>query len=431
MNEEVKISNNKPVKLWNKNFFLLWQGQLVSALGDILYMIALDFWILDITGSTAIMGLLSAVTMLPRMVVGPFAGVFVDKWKRRNVIVITDLIRGIVVTFVGVAGIFGFIQVWMVFLAGAISGLCSAFFGPAVSAIKPELVPESKLVKANSLTSMADSGMQIAGNAIGGIIYVAIGAPYMFFLNGISYLLSAFSEIFIKEPVTERELKTNTFKEDFMEGLKFVWNFKTLRNILLIASILNLIGASASILILPYFKATEFLGPEKYGLFMAVMPIAMLCGSSLLAVINIKKKYKFVVYAASEVISQLAMLTIFLVSNYYIMVVLAFVFQFFNVIFNTMFFTVMSLVVPGDKRGKISALMNTLSMGMMPLGSIAGGVLGQIFSIRTAIIAMFTVNLILGIVIMFIKGSKTVITYDSEDGSIDELIEKSNNGIAM
>ena len=90
-------------KLWNKNFFLLWQGQLVSVLGDVLYIMALDFWILEMTGSKSLMGLLSAVTMMPRLILGPFAGVFIDKWDRKKVIVLTDLIRGIVVTFVGIA----------------------------------------------------------------------------------------------------------------------------------------------------------------------------------------------------------------------------------------------------------------------------------------------------------------------------------------
>lgn len=178
----------KNLKLWNKNFFLLWQGQLVSVLGDVLYMLALELWILKITGSTGLMGLLGAVTMLPRIILGPFAGVFVDRWSRKNVIVITDLIRGIVITFVGVAGILGFIEVWMVFIVGVITGLCSAFFNPAVGAIKPELVPEEKLVKANSFTGLADSGMNILGSGIAGALYVAIGAPYMFLFNGLSFL---------------------------------------------------------------------------------------------------------------------------------------------------------------------------------------------------------------------------------------------------
>lgn len=127
--ESIEKSKNK---LWNKNFFLLWQGQMVSVLGDVIYIIALDFWILDMTGSTALMGLLSAITMLPRIVFGPFVGVFVDRWDSKKIIILTDFIRGIAVTFIGIAALIGFIEVWMVFLVGIVSGICSAFFNPTI-----------------------------------------------------------------------------------------------------------------------------------------------------------------------------------------------------------------------------------------------------------------------------------------------------------
>ncbi|MFR9070508.1 MAG: MFS transporter, partial [Paraclostridium sp.] len=212
-------------KLWNKNFFLLWQGQLVSVLGDVLYIMALDFWILEMTGSKSLMGLLSAITMMPRIILGPFAGVFIDKWDRKKVIVLTDLIRGIVVTFVGIAGVIGFIQVWMVFVVGIINGLCSAFFNPAINSSKPDIVPEDKLIKANSVTSLAQAGIDLIGYAAGGVLYVLIGAPYMFLFNGLSYLFSAFTEMFITIPKLKREEKEITFKEDFKIGLNFIKDF--------------------------------------------------------------------------------------------------------------------------------------------------------------------------------------------------------------
>lgn len=425
MGEKLK-DQGKNIRLWNKNFFLLWQGQLVSMLGDILYMIALDFWILDMTGSTGLMGLLSALTMLPRIVLGPFAGVFVDKWNRRNIIVLTDFIRGIVVTFVGIAGIFGFIQIWMVFIVGIISGLCSAFFGPAVNSIKPELVHESKFVKANSVTSLATSGMDMIGSAIGGVIYVAIGAPYMFLANGISYLLSAFTEIFITEPKREKKTSKVTFVEDFKEGLKFLWNFKTLRNIFLVSSLLNLFVNAAFILVLPYFKSMPFLGPEKYGLFMASIPMGMLAGSMLLSIINIKKKQKFRLCATGILICIGTLPIIFLVENFYIMIVIAFISFLFNVIFNTIFSSAIMLVVPSDKRGKVGALMNTISGGLQPVGTLIGGVIGEFMPIRVAILSLLAIDAIIAIGMVMIKGSKTLMEYDSSDGTVEELIERTN-----
>ncbi|WP_346915950.1 MFS transporter [Clostridium sp.] len=429
MGEKLKNEGEK-IKLWNKNFFLLWQGQLVSMLGDILYMIALDFWILDITGSTGLMGLLSALTMLPRIVLGPFAGVFVDKWNRRNIIVLTDFIRGIFVAFVGIAGIFGFIQVWMVFIVGIISGLCSAFFGPAVNSIKPELVHESKFVKANSVTSIATSGMDMIGSAIGGVIYVAIGAPYMFLANGISYLISAFTEIFITEPKREKKAEKITFVEDFKEGFKFLWNFKTLRNLFLLASLLNLFVNAAFILILPYFKSMPFLGPEKYGLFMASIPMGMLVGSALLSIISIKKNQKFKIYKFGALICLGILPFVVIVENFYVMIPIAFISFLFNVIFNTIFNSAIMLVVPSDKRGKIGALMNTISGGLQPIGTLVGGILGEFMPIRAAILSLLGITFIFAIALVSVRGSKALMEYESSDGTVEELIEKTN-GIAL
>jgi MFS family permease len=84
-----------PTRLWNRNFLLLWQGQIVSSLGDVTHSIALGFWILAVTGSTALMGSLMAASTVPRILVAPFAGVLVDRIDRRRLLIWMDTIRGI------------------------------------------------------------------------------------------------------------------------------------------------------------------------------------------------------------------------------------------------------------------------------------------------------------------------------------------------
>ncbi|EQB90288.1 MFS family permease [Clostridium punense] len=425
-NEQKKTKGNEKIRLWNKNFFLLWQGQLVSVFGDVIYLIALDFWILEVTGSTALMGLLSALTMVPRIVLGPFAGVFVDKWDRKKIIVLTDLIRGIFVTFVGIAGVFGFIQVWMVFVTGIISGLCSAFFNPSIASVKPDIVHESKLVQANSATSLASSSMDMIGNAIGGLLFVAIGAPYMFLFNGISYIFSAFTEVFIKVPKIERKGKEVTFKEDFKEGLKFMWGFKTLRNVFIAASAINFFANAAFILILPYFKETAFLGPEKYGFTMAAMSCSMVLGSIILSIITIKREHKFKIFYVSILVNGILFVSIAFIKSFPLLVGALFVASLGNVIFNTIFNTTMMIVVPSEKRGKVSALMGTMSMGLTPIGAVIGGVLGEILPLNIAITALF----VLAFVFMFgcvnVKGARELIEYNKDEENIEVLIARTN-----
>ena len=204
-------SFEKPKKLWNKNFFLLWQGQLVSCLGDAFYSMALGFWVLDKTGSSSIMGILMAAISLPRIIIGPFAGVIVDRFDRKKMIILGDLIRGIGILFVGYAAYKNILEVWMVILIGVICGICSAFFNPAISSVIPDLVSNDNIVKANSAQQMAVSTTSLVGSLSGGFIYSILGASVMFIFNGISYIISTVTEMFISIPKVEQKESKLTF----------------------------------------------------------------------------------------------------------------------------------------------------------------------------------------------------------------------------
>ncbi len=410
-------------KLWNKNFFLLWQGQLVSMLGDAIYIMALNFWVLDMTGSTAMMGLLSALTMLPRVLVGPFAGVFVDRLDRKKIIVFTDFIRGIFVTFIGIAAIGGFIQVWMVFVVGIIDGLCAAFFDPAASSVKPDIVPEDKLMNANSVTSLAQSGMNMLGSAVGGILYIAIGAPYMFLFNGISYIFSGITELFISVPKVKRKNIEITFFEDFKDGLMFLKDFRILRNSLICASLMNFFANSAFILMVPYFKEMPFLGIEKYGFAMTMFSLGTLVGSVILSITTIKKEYKFKLFIISSIGNLTLFLGFMITNNYYLMLLFIFLALVCNVFLNTMISTSMMSVLPGEMRGKILAINSTISLGLIPIGQCLGGVLGEFLPIRIVMISLLSCGFISGIFFIKVRHLNKFIEYDSSVDSLEKLIK--------
>ncbi len=409
-------------KLWNKNFFLLWQGQMVSVLGDVIYIIALDFWILDMTGSTALMGILSAITMLPRIVFGPFAGVFVDKWDRKKIIILTDLIRGIAVTFIGIAALIGFIQVWMVFIVGIVSGICSAFFNPTIMSATPDIVNESKLVKANSVTGLARSGMDMIGNAIGGVLYVTIGAPCMFLFNGISYLFSAFTEIFISIPKIKPKPSKVTFVEDFKDGIKFIKNITVLKKVFISSAFMNFFINSAFILLVPYFKETPFLGITRYGFAMTALALGGVVGSILLSIITLEKRYKYKLFVSVMLIQSVLFLLFIAINNYYIMLICVLVAFACNVCANTILSTSMMVIVPQEIRGKVMAIIVTISMGLVPIGQCLGGVLGEIFSVRLVMISLLLCFTICVVINVRIKNLRKFIEYDSSIDNLESLI---------
>lgn len=117
-------------KLWNKDFILMLQGGTVSGLGDLLYSVAIGFWVYEMTGSNTLMGVMSSISMFMSMIVMPFSGTIIDKCNRKAVIVGMDVLRGIIMLVVGALALVGKLSVGVVLLAAFLASGCSVFFWP-------------------------------------------------------------------------------------------------------------------------------------------------------------------------------------------------------------------------------------------------------------------------------------------------------------
>lgn len=157
----------KKIKLLNNNFWLLWQGQFVSVFGDAVYDIALSFFVLELTGSTAVMGTIMAFVTIPRVVMGPFSGVVVDNYDRKKLIVLADVIRGVCVLLIAYGAAKGFLKVWMIIGIAIIFGICTSIFNPAIESVFPDIVAEEKMIKYNSVYQMASMGGDCTGTIAG------------------------------------------------------------------------------------------------------------------------------------------------------------------------------------------------------------------------------------------------------------------------
>ncbi|MEG2984868.1 MAG: MFS transporter [Peptostreptococcaceae bacterium] len=413
--------NLKRNKLWNKNFFLLWQGQLVSCLGDAFYSMALGFWVLDKTGSSAIMGMLMAAVSIPRIIIGPFAGVIVDRFDRKKLILLGDFIRGIGMIFVGYAAFNNFLEVWMVMVVGIVCGICSAFFNPAISSVIPDLVSSDNIVKANSAQQMATSTTHLIGSVSGGFIYSILGASVMFIFNGISYIVSTISEMFIDIPKVERKNTELTIKEDFKEGIKFTFGFRGFVILLFVAFSLNFLYAMFFLLLRPLFMMEESLGVARFGIISAFQSIGMISASIILTKVNIKAENRSKVMLPALFSQSLFFFLGILINNFYFMCLCFSLGSFLNTISNTVSTSSMMVVIPQDMRGKVMSIVFTLSMGIHPIGTLVGGILGDIFYPRTIMIGCFLIGIIVSIPILFSKSVKNVLNYNPKNQTLEEI----------
>src|SRR5205085_5279232 len=173
----------------NRDFRLLWLGQVVSQLGDWFDTIALFTLVLRLTGSGRAVGLVLVARFLPSVVLGPLSGVVADRFNRRHIMIASDIARAVVVLgflLVRSAG-----QVWLVYVLTILQLGFSAFFEPARSAAVPSVVSERELVTANSLSSVTWSAMLTLGAAIGGPVTGWFGTDVAFVADSLTYVASA------------------------------------------------------------------------------------------------------------------------------------------------------------------------------------------------------------------------------------------------
>jgi MFS family permease len=173
----------------NRNFRQLWLGQVVSQMGDWFDTIALYTIILNLTGSGRHIGLLMVARFVPSFVFGSLSGVVADRFNRRTIMIVSDLLRAVVVL--------GFLlvrradQLWIIYFLTVLQLAFSTFFEPAKTAVIPSIVSDRELVAANAISSVTWSAMLTLGAAIGGVVTGLFGTNVSFILDALSFLLSA------------------------------------------------------------------------------------------------------------------------------------------------------------------------------------------------------------------------------------------------
>ncbi len=232
----------------NRNLNFLLFGQLVSQTGDKFYMLALSFMVLETTGSAAKMGVVLFSGMLPLVTVGLFSGVVVDRVNRKNIIIATDILRGIIVSSVAFLYYKESLTFGMILFSQVLLGINSAFFNPTIPSVIPMIVQKKDLSKANAKTQFVSGFSKIAGPALGGILLSLYGYFIVFALNAISYFASALLECFMKIPSTQSDPREN-FSSAFKEGYRYIFSDQKLLIILFMVFVIHFFVGSVEVAI--------------------------------------------------------------------------------------------------------------------------------------------------------------------------------------
>ncbi len=282
--------------LKHRPFALLWSGQTISRLGDSLYRIALAWWVLEKTGSATAMGTVLVFSQIPMLVFLLVGGVVVDRLPRLRVMFVSDILSGIVITFVAVFSWLNLLQIWHIYIASMVFGFVEAFFFPAYQAVVPQITPPEMLTSANSLNGLSQRVTGIVGPALGAALVAAGGTSITFGLDALSFFLSAIfvfpilrlniDKIQSEEKAVETGTRQKPVKEairqgfvDLREGFKFIVTVPWIWITIIVFGFVNITDAGPRAVAMP-FLIKQDLGAdvELLGLFGSAASLGFVLG---------------------------------------------------------------------------------------------------------------------------------------------------------
>ena len=282
------------IVLRQRNFALLWFGQLASTIGDMVLFVALPFYIYDRTGSALATGAMFIVQTMPSLLLSPLAGVLVDRWNRKRVMVVADLLRALVLLPLFI--VHSTEWLWLIYPIAFGKMSISQFFVPAKSAIIPSLVAKKYLMKANSLSAIGTCLASLVGPSLGGLLLGLVGLHSVVLLDASSYVISGvlISFISLSPDMVGEQIKTGnsaaanrvTIWRDWLEGLRLVKREYLILSIFVAAGIGALGQGIINVLLVVFIKDVLGAGALEFGWLATAQGAGALIGGFIIGQIG-------------------------------------------------------------------------------------------------------------------------------------------------
>ena len=393
--------------LKNKNYVLVVMGRFVSSFGTFLQGFALSLYVLDKTGSTVLFASVIAISMIPRILLMPFAGVIADKFSRKKMVVNMDILSGIFVSAIAILFfVKGELTLPVIYVIVIALNTINVFFEPSMGSIMPDIVEKEKLADANSLMEMSAAVIGLTAPIAAGILYSTLGIFVILVINAASFLLSAFSESAIrieKESLISRDRKEGFFTS-FIKGFQYLGKMPEFLILIGVVMIANFALGPIFTVALPVVIIKDFgLSETVYGLVASLMTAGMLIAP--LFATRIIKKYHYSKLVSSILLFSGILCFIIGIScvnglfpnvyyNTVLMVILINVLMIIVIWVNLATATARQRIVPGNLQGRVFSVSGTVAMMAMPLGQM---ITGYLLDITKSYIVITAVALLVGI----------------------------------
>jgi MFS family permease len=370
----------------SRNYVLFFSGQLVSLVGTFLTQVATAWLVYRLARSSSrpeaaplALGIVGFVGQLPLFVLAPFAGVWVDRWDRRRLLVATQtlaMFQSLALAYMA----WTHITIPAIVALALVQGLINAFDIPGRQAFLVEIVDRADLANAIALNSTMVHGARLIGPALAGILIHQVGEAMCFFLDGVSYIGVIAALVMIQVQAVRRPPRETSILADLVEGFRYVWGFRPIRALLLLMAITSLAGVPALTVLMPIFADAlsggsaggADTGAQTLGLLMGASGLGALCGALYLAsrqsVVGLGK-----VIVTAAIVYAAALFGFALVDRLSLALLIMPVAGFGMMANFASANTVLQTLADDDKRGRVMSFFTMAFIGMSPFGNLLAG----------------------------------------------------------
>jgi MFS family permease len=404
--QDVSIPAERPSRipktfsaLRHRNFQLYFGGQLVSVAGTWMQIVAQGWIVYELSRSELTLGIVGFASAIPALLVSPFGGVIVDRFPKRNLLVLTQATAMVLALILAALAFTGLVQVWHVIALSAMLGLVNAVDGPARQAFVVELVGREDMTNGIAMNSMMFNGARIIGPAVAGLVLAAVGSAWCFLLNGLSFIavIACLLAMKIDRPVPPRGAASPL--RLLAEGIGYVRHRSDLFALLLLALIFSVFGISYSTILPAFVDQMLHAGPDAFGALNAAAGLGAVIGAFAVARFG-DRGHRGQWMTIACIAFPIGLMLLAFNRSIYTTLLLEFCLGIGFMCQFTLINTLLQTRLDDHMRGRVLSLYTITFFGFAPFGNLAIGVLAESIGLSITMAASAVVALILSSIVL-------------------------------
>jgi MFS family permease len=387
--------NNPFTALKHRNFRYYWFGMCVSLIGTWMQNIAQPWLAYSLTKSPFLLSLVGALQFTPMLLFSLFAGVLIDRWPKKRILLFTQLASMLITGTLATLVALGQVRYWHILVAAAALGVVNTLDMPTRQSFVIELVGKEDLMNAIALNSSVFNLARILGPALAGLVMAWAGVGVCFYANSVSFAAVILGLIFIK-PLTvyQRPQQTNKIWLDIQDGLVYICRNPTLWRALVIMAIVGTFGMNINVLVPVFAKVVLKQQARGFGFLMSFMGVGSFLGAMIVAMMSKTGPKKVVLYGSPLFIAVFLILTGY--SNQYLLTGLGLAaIGLCFVSFSSTANSTMQLNTRDEYRGRVMSIYTLVFGGLTPVGNLYAGGITDRFGPRVGFAACGIITILL------------------------------------